>query len=111
MQDNASSHGSKYTKDWLKEHQIITIIQPPNSPDLNPIEIVWNKMKQWIQEIYGLEFDAIESLGKRMPYPRLRQIVQDAWDQITEEDLKELVISMKARCQAVINAQGGHTRY
>ena len=111
MQDNAKAHSSKYTKSWLQEHQIQTIIWPPNSPDLNPIEMVWNKMKQWIQEKYGIEFDTIESLGKKMPYPRLREIVQEAWNQITEEDLNGLVKSMKDRCQAVINAQEGHTRY
>jgi hypothetical protein len=28
-----------------------------NSPNLNPIEIVWNLMKQWIQDYYGVDID------------------------------------------------------
>ncbi len=111
MQDNAPAHGSKYTKIWLQNHQLIVIKWPPNSPDLNPIEIIWNRMKQWIQETYGIEIDEVERQGHRMNYDRLKQIVQEAWDQITEDDLNTLLHSMKDRCQAVINAHGLHTRY
>ena len=41
MQDNAPSHASKFTREWLakkgvKEDHLMT--WPPASPDLNPIE-------------------------------------------------------------------------
>ena len=84
---------------------------PSNSPDLNPIEILWNRMKQWIQETYGIEIDMVQRPGHRMKYDRLKEIVQEAWDPITEDDLKSLLYSMKDRCQAVINAHGLHTKY
>ena len=64
-------------------------------------------MKQWISDKYGV---SIEN-NSRLAYTRLKEIVQEAWDAITEDDLFCLLNSMKARCQAVINAQGGHTRY
>jgi hypothetical protein len=111
MQDNAPAHGSKYTKSWLKDHNLTTIKWPSNSPDLNPIEIVWNWMKQWIQEMYGMELDAAESQGKKMNSDRLKQMVQEAWDQITEEDLNRLVLSMPQRCQDVKDAKGGNTKW
>jgi hypothetical protein len=111
MQDNAPLHGSKYTKTWLRDHGIAFINWPPNSPDLNPIEIVWNWMKQWIQEIYGIEIDSVEAQGKKIKPVRLRQMVKEAWEQITEEALHSLVRSMHQRCQDVINTQGGHTRW
>jgi hypothetical protein len=111
MQDNAPAHSSKYTKNWLKDHQVVTIIWPANSPDLNPIEIVWNWMKDWIQDTYGIELDNVESQGKKMKPDRLKQMVQEAWDQITEDRLDGLVSSMKQRCQDVINVHGGNTKW
>jgi transposase len=111
MQDNAPAHSSKHTKTRLQEHGINFITWPPNSPDLNPIEIIWNWMKQWIQEVYRIKIDSVESQGKKLKPARLRQIVQEAWEQITEEQLDSLVRSMHQRCQDVIDTQGGHTRW
>ena len=48
---------------------------------------------------------------RNFTYDMLRKIVQEAWDAITETFLRELVETMPARCQAVIDAQGGHTKY
>ncbi|XTI88234.1 hypothetical protein V2W45_1395194 [Cenococcum geophilum] len=39
--------------------------------------------------------------------PRRRQ----AWDSITVEQLQELIDSMQQRCQDVVNAQGGYTKW
>jgi hypothetical protein len=44
-------------------------------------------------------------------YPRLRTAVCEAWNSITEEDIKYLIKSIHDRCQAVINAEGWHTKY
>ena len=68
-------------------------------------------MKQWIQETYGIELDSVESQGKKMKPDRLKQMVQEAWEQISEEQLNGLVHSMKQRCQDVINAHGGNTKW
>jgi hypothetical protein len=61
-------------------------------------------MKDWIQRQYG-HIDTISS------YPRLRQIVEEAWDAIPNERICELIESMPAQCQAVIYVNGGHTIY
>lgn len=45
VQDNAPGHAAQYTRDELQERSIHTIFWPPFSPDLNPIEKVWNWMK------------------------------------------------------------------
>lgn len=96
MQDNAPSHASKFTKKWLQDYYIEVIIWPPNSPDLNPIEVVWDWMKQQIQETYGIEIDSVESQGKKMKHTRLKEIIQQAWNEtVIEERLKELVSTME----------------
>ncbi|KAI1004597.1 hypothetical protein K3495_g3620 [Podosphaera aphanis] len=45
MQDNAPSHSAARTKRELSERNIVPLEWPPFSPDLNPIEHVWNMMK------------------------------------------------------------------
>lgn len=37
--------------------------------------------------------------------------VEEAWRNITNEEIQEIVDTMPARVQAVIAARGGHTRY
>ena len=36
---------------------------------------------------------------------------QPAWDAVEQQKLEELISSMKDRCQAVIDANGMHTRF
>ena len=38
QQDNDPKHTSKKAKNWLKDHGFRTVVWPPQSPDLNPIE-------------------------------------------------------------------------
>lgn len=106
MQDSAPGHAAASTIEELRERGISPIYWPAFSPDLNPIEAVWNKMKDYIQAVYP-DLDG----GKQLSYDQLRIVVREAWDSIPSSYLDELIESMPARCQAVIDAKGGHTRY
>jgi transposase len=88
MQDNAQAHYAATTHQELEERQIQVITWPPYSPDLNPIEMVWNKMKNYIQEHFG------EKLGQ----DALRNAIMEAWNAVETSYLAELVIEMLARC-------------
>jgi transposase len=48
MQDNASIHTAKKVKQFFEENAIPLLDWAPYSPDINPIEHVWAKMKEWI---------------------------------------------------------------
>ena len=37
--------------------------------------------------------------------------LQEEWQNIPQDTIRRLVASMHRRCEAVIQAQGGHTRY
>ena len=44
-------------------------------------------------------------------YKRLRQVVQETWESITEERIRELIQEMPERYRAVIESNGGYTKY
>ena len=46
QQDNDPKHTSKRVKEWMKDNNITLLDWPPQSPDLNPTEHLWNHMKK-----------------------------------------------------------------
>jgi transposase len=102
MQDGAPGHAAADTLAELRDRGIVPIFWPPYSPDLNPIEKIWNKMKTWLDQTYG---------DSNFTYDRLREVVKEAWDAITTEYLQDLISTMPQRCEDVIQAQGGHTTW
>lgn len=102
FQDNCSIHTAKICGNWFDQHPDLERINAPaNSPDLNPIENVWAKTTQ----------------GWELVYPRnvvnLDEQVQRNWEKLREDPdyFKKLYESMPTRLNAVIDANGGHTKY
>ena len=107
MQDNAPSHKAAQTLQEFGERGISPIEWPPYSPDLNPIENVWNLMKNYIQAKYP-DLGG----GRQRSQDQLREIVKEAWDQaVNEHDLEVLIDSMPRRMRAVFDANGGPIGY
>jgi len=107
MQDNAPAHRSIETRMNLLERRIRWIPWPPYSPDLNLIEHVWNWMKNWIQEHYW----RARYNPSKLSLAQLREIIIAAWNAVPDSYIRSLYNSWRARCQAVIDANGGPTQY
>lgn len=61
IMDNMRSHHAKSVKKFLDEHKVKYIYLPPYSPDLNPIEKLWSKMKAYLRKVRIQKADKISS--------------------------------------------------
>lgn len=99
QQDGASCHTAKSTKKWIGEHDVLALSCPSSSPDLNPIETLWHKMKQRLRN------------NPQRTLPQLRAKLQEIWDSFTPELCEGLVDTMPNRVHAVIRVNGDVTPY
>ncbi len=98
--DCAPCHASKRIKEFLKDKPFEVIDWPGNSPDLNPIKIDLNFMKN------KLTTEDISSV------PKLRENLLKMWKQdISRDYLASLSNSMPRRIEAVIKNHGDMTNY
>lgn len=101
MHDNARPHVARIVQDYLQEVEIETLAWPARSPDLNPIEHLWDNMGQQVR--------ALQVPPRNLNELSLR--LTEIWDQIDQDQIRNLISSMPRRCQAVIRARGGNTKY
>lgn len=59
VMDNMKSHHAKSVKDLLDSSGVRYIYLPPYSPDLNPIEKLWSKVKSFLRKFKARTLDAL----------------------------------------------------
>ncbi|UYV68433.1 hypothetical protein LAZ67_5004299, partial [Cordylochernes scorpioides] len=96
MDDNARPHRARLVNEYLQSENIRRMDWPARSPDLNPIEHVWDALGRRI--------------GARHPSPRtlveLRTALLEEWGLLPLDLLQSLVNSMRARCETLIAVRG-----
>lgn len=92
----------------MLEHGISLLEWPPYSPDLNPIEHVWNLLKRRLFQLFPHLFDLNRNLADGEEF---KECLQKAWDSITQEEIRDLIDSIPRRLAAVIAAKGWYTKY
>ncbi len=103
QKDNAPCHKSQIISDWFLEHdnELTLLKWPPQSPDLNPIEHLWDVVER---EICIMDVQPTN-------LQQLRDAIMSIWTKISEECFQHLVESMPQRIKAVLKAKGGPTQY
>ena len=87
MDDNARPHRARIVQYFLQQETVQTIIWPSMSPDMNPIEHVWDFIGQKINQ-HNPKYQNIDEL---------RTAILQEWQQFPQERLRRLVRSM-TRC-------------
>lgn len=101
MQDNARPHTANITRRFFERNNITLLPHPAMSPDLNPIEHVWDIMGRRL----------------RQDYPNLRNLaaveeaLNEIWRRIPQQMIRNCISNMPQRLRAVIRSRGGNTRY
>ena len=72
---------------------------PPQSPNLNPIEHLWEHLKR----------DKVKRTITNQK--TLWHALQACWNNVEPEKIHTLVKSMEHRVAAVLKAKGGHIKY
>ena len=101
QQDSAPCHTAKAVYAWFKTNKIKVLKWPGNSPDMNPIESMWNQLKD---EIHNVPITTKVQLIERLIQvwfhsPKIRKMFQD------------LIKGMPKRVETLKNAKGGQTKY
>ena len=101
MHDNARANTARIVSDVLNEVEINVMDWQACSPDLNPIENVWDILQKRVRR----RVDVPETLHE------LRVHLQEEWYSIPQADIARLIGSVEGRLQEVIQAGGGNTRF
>lgn len=100
QQDNDPKHTSNMCKNYLESKEASGLLKvmkwPPQSPDANPIEKLWDELDRQRQE------------KRPTSETDLWNIIKDVWNGLKPEILRKLVERLPRICEAIIKARGGH---
>lgn len=103
QEDDDPSHGTQsktnIVLDFEKEHGMECLTHPAQSPDIKPIEGVWNISKQRFKRRYL--YGSIEDLKK---------IIQEEWKCIDQSEVQARIQEMPWRCRRLTKNGGNRIR-
>lgn len=99
-QDNDPKHSSKHIERFLAEKQINWWYTPPESPDLNPIELVWGSMKQCLRNSY-----------KPRNLDELKAGIEKFWLTLTPQICRKYIGHLKKVIPKIVEVKGAPSGY
>ncbi|MBW0462865.1 hypothetical protein O181_002580 [Austropuccinia psidii MF-1] len=93
MEDRAPINTTQVSNNWKQSKNIHKLQWPENSPNLNPIENVWFKMKHMVS-----------NLSNPNTMEELKEAVNSSWEEIPFENLDNVLVSLPHQMKNVVNA-------
>ena len=100
QQDNARPHTACISTDFINNQNIRKLPWPARSPDLSPIEHVWDILGRNIRSRHHVR-------TRQQMVPALHQ----EWNAMPQNLIWDIIGLMRRRCEAFICPNGGHTSY
>jgi len=95
LQDSAPSHRPNAVKEFIKSTLGCDLLpHPPQSPDLNPIELIWAQMKSKIE--------AKRPKNKT----ELKSAIEREWKNITIKFIRKCISNLYMKMDKIINCKG-----
>ncbi|GFW33901.1 DDE_3 domain-containing protein [Trichonephila clavipes] len=101
MDDNATRHRTLAVQDCLDSEGIQRLVWPARSPDLKPIENVWDTLGR-------------QAAGRNYPPTNKNTFIRaltEEWHKLPPQLLDNVVQSMVRRVECCITLHGGHIPY
>ncbi|GFY05052.1 transposable element Tcb2 transposase [Trichonephila clavipes] len=101
MDDNATCHRKRAVQDCLDSEGIQRFVWPARSPDLNPVENVWDALGRQVSD-------------RNYPPTNKNTLIRaltEEWDKLPQQLLDNVVQSMVRRVECCITFHGGHIPY
>ena len=98
---DAPMHNARSIQKWFVENSVEELDWPAQSPDLNPIEHLWEELELRLQA----------RPNRPTSVPDLTNALVAEWKQVPAAMFQHLVESLPRRVEAVIAAKGGPTPY
>ena len=109
IQDNAPIYTTKKVRLWFKMHGVEVMEWLFYSLDLNLIEHLWYRLKEFV---YTRHLELIDVPGKDdNVYKAMIKAMIDVWPEVGEQLMHDLIDSMTTRVNAVLLAEGWYTRF
>ena len=100
MHDNARPHTARLTQAFLARHDVNVLPWPACSPDMNPIEHLWDLRGRKARKNHVI--NNINDLTAALVHE---------WNAIPADVVRRYVRSMRSRTLALVRRRGGHNRY
>ena len=97
--DNDPKHTAGLVKNYLHKKKIRVLPWPSQSPDLNPIEHLWDVLERHTRH------KTVRNGNEKF------EILTREWAAIGKQTINTLIESMPRRCRAVIESRGYPTKY
>ncbi|GFV95700.1 transposable element Tcb2 transposase [Trichonephila clavipes] len=101
IDDNATCHRTLAVQDCLDSEDIQCLVWPARSPDLNPIENLWDALGR---QVAGRNYSPTNK-------NTLIRALTEEWDKLPQQLLDNVVQSMVRRVECCITLHGGHIPY